>query len=127
SAHGNLNHLVHLNRYGICLENQLRFDEAESQYREALAICRKSLRPMHPDTGWTLYCLGALLDIRGKPEQAEPLLCEALSIRRQVLPAEDPDITATANELAACFMIQHKFAEAEPLLLGGYADLIAKP
>ena len=67
------------------LESQGDPEQAESLYRESLAMRTKLQREENPSVARAMGTLGNLLVTRGKLDAAEPLLIRSLEIRRSKL------------------------------------------
>ncbi len=101
-----------LNQLATLLKNLGSHDEAESRYREALALMHAA---QPNDIAGTLNNLAELLRTRARYEEAESLYRRALTIRSDVLPAGDPDIAPSLNGLAVLLQQTHRIGEAETL------------
>ena len=95
--------------------SQGRYAEAESLYRQALAIRENVLGKNHPDTAESYNNLALLYKTQGRYEEAEPLLKKALEIRENVLGENHPDTAGSYNNLAGLYYSQGRYEEAEPL------------
>lgn len=104
-----------LNQAGYYLSERGRYTEAESLFRQNLAINERVLGAKHPDTAGSLNNLAALYRSLGKYAEAEPLFQRSLTIREQVLGSGHPDTAHTLNNLAYLYYMQGKYTEAEPL------------
>jgi serine/threonine protein kinase/tetratricopeptide (TPR) repeat protein len=93
-----------------------KLPEAESTFREVLALHRKFKPPDHPDTAATLGNLGSVLVREGRYDEADSLLREALEMNRRVLSPGNPEIGWTLVELGELRRLQGKLADAESLL-----------
>ena len=111
-----------LNTLGGLLETQRKLSDAETAYREALAIRRKRFGNDHPDVASSLATLGHLLGAENQPAEAESLLHECLDVRQKKLP-DDWLTFNTQSLLGGSLFAQKKYAEAEPLLLAGYQGM----
>ncbi|HEX3552187.1 MAG TPA: tetratricopeptide repeat protein [Thermoanaerobaculia bacterium] len=89
------------------------FDEARPLLQEALAIRRRSGRPL--EIAETLVRLGALAHLSGKGE-AVPLFQQALAIREARLGPESPLVADVLNKLGAALAARGRFDEAEATL-----------
>jgi serine/threonine protein kinase/Tfp pilus assembly protein PilF len=111
-----LEHLTEVFR----LEGKL--DEAERDYREAVASGRKvlethlSLYPKgDPGLADSIFGLARVLQARGNANEAEPLFREALAMRRSIYGDDHPDVASTIYYLADSLLGQRKLLEAETL------------
>ena len=82
--------------YGVALEQQGRYPEALTQYREAVRIS--------PDNVQAQYNIGNLLDKMGRPEDARPELVKAVRL--------DPKSAAAHDALGAVLVELGRFEEA---------------
>ncbi len=92
-----------------------RFDEAEPNFRRALAIRTKALPAGDPAIARSQNNLAVLLEGQNKLPEAEALHRAALEIARTSLPPGHPDLGVGLNNLAEILRIQGKLADAEPL------------
>lgn len=104
-----------INNLGLVVYFQGRLQEAESLYRQALAIRRRILDPKHPDLAQSLTNLGLLLNDLAQPEQAIAALEEALVIRRASLPATHVRVVSGINNLAMALQAGHDYEQARAL------------
>jgi len=95
------------------------FAEAEALVRRALAICRQSFGPDHPDVATALNNLATLLQVMNRPAEAEPLLRRSLAIREKSLGPDHPDVASGLATLAWFLQATNRLAEAEPLMRRG--------
>ena len=72
---------------------------AKQSYEEALAICRKSLPPNHPDIANSLNDLGVVQSALREYAAAKQSYEQALAIRRKALPPDHPDIAQSLHNL----------------------------
>ena len=106
---------VLLSRGGSYVWGRGSFKQAESFYRDALAIREKTLDPEHPDTAENLNHLGFLLQLQGDLTGARPLFERALAIHEKVLGPEHPDTARSFNNFALLLQAQGDLAGARPL------------
>ncbi|MEM7353034.1 MAG: serine/threonine-protein kinase [Acidobacteriota bacterium] len=71
------------------LREQGQLDQADTAYRQALAIRQRLYPPPHPSVANSLFDLGELLRDRGDLEAAEPMLRQSLAMRRELYAAGD--------------------------------------
>lgn len=89
-----------------------RFQEAEANYREAVAIWESTLGPAHPDLARGLMNLAAFYHDRGREAGAEQLYLRAAA----VLEKADPVLALVArNELADVLRAELRYTEAKKL------------
>jgi len=104
-----------LNNLAQLYHSQGRYSEAESLYRQALALKRKLLGQEHPDVATSLNNLAGLYESQGRYSEAEPLHSQALALRRKLLGEEHLDVASSLNNLGLFYNSQGKYSEAEPL------------
>jgi tetratricopeptide (TPR) repeat protein len=97
------------------LDQQGKYDEAESLYHQALAVFERTYGPEHYEVAVTLNNLAALAQAQGNPGKAEHLYGRALRIKEKVLGPAHPDVATTLNNLAALYHAQGQYAQAAPL------------
>ncbi|HWE35337.1 MAG TPA: tetratricopeptide repeat protein [Isosphaeraceae bacterium] len=93
---------------------QGRPDEAERDFRRALAVAR-TLGPEHPMAAFCLDGLGELDLKAGKPDDAERLFKEALALREKTLGKEHRDLAYSLDGLGRVAAAHGDWAAAEPL------------
>ncbi len=71
------------NSLGTALTQQQKFEEAETELNQVLALRQKSLGPNHADVGRTFEELATLAAKRGNVPRQEELLTKAVEILRQ--------------------------------------------
>ncbi len=104
-----------LSNLGEVLNDQGKYNEAESYYRRALAIREKQLGLHHPDTANSYNNLSHLLYRMARYAEAEPFLRRALEINTATLGDDQAMVALTRNNLAECLRITGKPQEAESL------------
>ncbi len=90
-----------------------RYDEAERQFKAAVAIAEKAW-PEGPRLAKSLYELAGTDYRRRNYREAEALLKRSLAIREKAGEADSSDAADTLGWLAASLLAQRKLAEAEP-------------
>ena len=104
-----------LNQSGVYCYFRGQYKEAESLYKQAVAIFEKALGPDHPEVAQILNNLAELYRNQGKLTDAEPLYKKALDIFEKALGPDHPQVATSLNNLALLYKQQGKLAEAEPL------------
>ena len=102
---------------GRAYVGQGRHDEAETLFREALALRRESLGDDHPDVSLCLDNLGWFLLYQDRLEEAEPILREGLEIRRELFGDGHVNLVTSLENLSLLLRKKGDYAEAESLLL----------
>ena len=96
-----------------------RWDECETQQREALAEAK-----VHANTRLSavaLSNLGLLLQDTNRIEEAEPLMRGALAINKASYGEKHPTVAIGLNNLAMLLQDTNRIEEAEPLMRGALA------
>ncbi|HEX4961526.1 MAG TPA: tetratricopeptide repeat protein [Thermoanaerobaculia bacterium] len=105
-----------LNKLGMTLASQGRFDEAETMLHRSLALHEQLWGDRDPRVAKVLHNLGGIEYYRGRTADAERLLQRALGIREAALQPDDPDLAGSREALALLRQQQGRPAEAVPLL-----------
>ena len=92
-----------------------RYNDAESLFRQATEIWRKSLGGDHPNYATSLNNLALVYDSMGRYSEAEPLFRQATEIRRKSLGRDHPDYAQSLNNLAGLYYSMGRYSDAEPL------------
>jgi tetratricopeptide (TPR) repeat protein len=100
---------------GDAYEAATRYPEAESAYRQALALRQKHLGPQHPDIALSLNNLAVLYEAMGRYEAAELLYQQALEIWQTELGDRNPETANSLNNLAVLYQSMGRYGEAELL------------
>ncbi len=95
------------------LLERAQYSQAESLYRQALAIREQVLGQEHPDVAESLNGLGELYDHQGKYAQAESVYQQALALRERALGSQHPYVAESLNNLGELYYHQGKYAQAE--------------
>lgn len=106
--------------YGVVLEHERRFAEAEAPLREALTIAthfsgKNSQRSLDASTN-----LSIALTATGRYDEAVALAQNAVDVLRAKYGRKNPLVIRTEITLADAIRGQGKYAEAEPMLLNAY-------
>ena len=104
-----------LNDLALVLEAQGKLPEAETMFREELAMCRKLLDNESLYVAYALNNLALVLYDQGKLPEAETLQREALTMKRKLLGNEHPAVANSLNNLAKVLWREGKLAETETL------------
>ncbi|QQS29997.1 MAG: CHAT domain-containing protein [Sphingobacteriales bacterium] len=89
------------------------YTQAETLYKEALAIRKKVLGEEHPDYATSLNNMAGLYYTILNLEQAEPLYKESLVIRKKILGEAHPDYVNSLNSLAGLYWVMSNYEQAE--------------
>jgi len=104
-----------LNYLGYYLWQRGEYEQAESLYQRALAICEKVLPSDHPFTAATLNNFALLYQAQGKYKQAELLYRRVLAICERVLSPDHPNYSMTLENYASLLKKMNRTTEAAPL------------
>ena len=113
---------VTLSHVGDLLTLRAEYPDAESAYREAIAL-QRALSPEQRDDAAlarSLFGLGAELDARGSSAEAERSLQDALALQRRVYPGANEDTARTLQTLADTIN-ERSLNEALPLMQSAVA------
>jgi tetratricopeptide (TPR) repeat protein len=102
-----------LNNLAGALRENEKPVEAETMYREALAMQRRLLGEQHPAVAGSLNNLARMFSNQGRLTEAETMHREALATQRKRLGNEHADVAESLNRLADVLRSESKFAEAE--------------
>jgi tetratricopeptide (TPR) repeat protein len=111
-----------LNNLAQVLRERARLTEAETMFRDALAMRKKLLRDDHPDVTASLFDLARVLHDQRKLAEAEASIRECLAIRERHSP-DDWQTFDARSLLGGLLLDQKKSTEAEPLLQSGFAGM----
>jgi eukaryotic-like serine/threonine-protein kinase len=104
-----------LNNLALVLWRQGKLDEAETMFRESLALKRK-LKVDHQDLAAVINNLAFVLWKKGQLPEAEALNREALEMRKKVLGNDSPDVAASLDNLGGVLRDANRLPEAEAAL-----------
>jgi len=103
-AAGNLGHF---------LKGAALYASAESLYRRAMEMCRKSLPPDHPDVAVVVGNLAELLRTTNRLQEAEPLMRRVLETDEKCRGPRHPSVARDLNNLAGLLRETNRLKEAE--------------
>lgn len=92
-----------------------RYADADSLFREALALDRTAFGSEHPLVASMMNNLGLALTAEKKFNEAGRYLRDALALYQKLLGPKHPQVAATSSSLALLLQQQHQYAEAEAL------------
>ena len=101
--------------FGLVLQGQRKYAEAEPMNRRALAGYETALGPEHHSTLRNINNLAIVLQGQGKYAEAEAMNQRALAGHETALGPEHPDTLMCVSNLAALLQAQGKYAEAEAM------------
>lgn len=99
---------------GVLYHHQGRYREAESYYKEALAILIEQLES-HPDVATCLSNLAELYKSQGLYQEATALYVKALDIRYESLGKDHFQVATSYHSLAGILHVQGRYSDAEAL------------
>lgn len=102
-----------MNGVGIILQALGRFDESESQLREAVERSRRTLGPDHPATLDSLHNLAVVLHRAGRFDEAETPYHEAIEGYRRSLGPDDPHTLSVMSSMVEFLHDRGRLTEAE--------------
>ncbi|MDD2714537.1 MAG: tetratricopeptide repeat protein [Candidatus Wallbacteria bacterium] len=105
-----------INQTASFLQDNARYEGAESLFRKALSIQEKEVGSEHPDTALSLNNLATLLKNKGDYGGAELLYYRALAIWEKALGPDHPNTALSLNDLAMLLYNKGDYEGAEPLL-----------
>jgi tetratricopeptide (TPR) repeat protein len=105
-----------LDRQATLLQVIARYEDAEPQFRRALAIDEASYGNDHPNVARDLNNLAVLLQATNRLAEAEPLMRRALAIDEASYGNDNPEVATDLNNLAQLLQATNRLAEAEPLM-----------
>jgi tetratricopeptide (TPR) repeat protein len=94
---------------------QERYDEAEAELRQALAVWENQVGSEHPDVAAARDNLAGILYARGRYEESEAEFRKVLALRDKLLGPEHPDVVATRTRLAQLLLRRGEAQEAARL------------
>ncbi|KAF2178893.1 TPR-like protein, partial [Zopfia rhizophila CBS 207.26] len=102
-------------RYGVCLYEDGRWNEAEISIAQVLEMRKRMLGADHPDTLSSMTQLALTYDNQGRWSQAEELCLQVMETSKSVLGAEHHSTLTTMANLASVYRNQGRWSEAEGL------------
>ncbi|CZR65364.1 related to kinesin light chain 1 [Phialocephala subalpina] len=104
-------------RYGMCLYEDGRWNEAEAAITEVLEIKKRDLSAGHPTTLTGMAYLAATYKNQGRWDEAEELFMQVIEISKTKLGADHPATLNSIAHLAATYRNQGRWDEAEELFI----------
>lgn len=104
-----------LNVLGVLLEDQEKFEEADTTLHRALEVMTRASGADSSDAASVLGNLGELFRLEGHYPEAEKFTQRCLQIRQKVSGPDDPNLATSASNLAMIYVAEGKYTEAEPL------------
>lgn len=106
-----------IRKYGACLYEDGRWNEAEAAIKEVLEIEKRNLGMDHPDTLTSMSNLASTYRKQGRWKEAEGLEMQAIEMRKRVFAAAHPVMLINMANLASTFWSLGRWKEAEELEL----------
>lgn len=105
-----------LQREGLKLRFQEKYDQALIPSERALAIYERVLGPEHPKTAKCLYHIGLIHILGGDYQAAESFFQRATDIKERVLPPNDLTLALSLQHLGLVNLYRGNYERAEALL-----------
>jgi len=110
-----------LNNLAVVLQDKGDLKNAESTYRQALAMKRELLGELNPSVATTLNNLAFVQYDRGEIQGALATLREALDVYRKLFPEDHPDVAAVTNRIGFWLTLAGDYADADRHIQEGLA------
>ena len=104
-------------RYGMCLYEDGRWNEAEAAITEVLEIEKRDLGADHPFTLTSIAKLASTYQNQGRWDEAEALDVQVMETRKTKFGANHPDTLTSMANLASTYRNQGRWDEAEALVV----------
>lgn len=108
-----ISYMAAVNNLGLFYRLLARYDQAESLFRDALTLMRKTLPPGHPDLAIVLNNLAGVYGSQGRDAEAEPLLLEA---QRGLSEEDGIQYANITQSLGECYQRLEQYDKAETLM-----------
>ena len=82
---------------GSFYEDFGRSEQAETLYKEAIAMCRRLYKGDHPDLATKISNIALFFFTKGRYAEAEPIFKEALEMRRRIFKDGHTDLATIIN------------------------------
>jgi tetratricopeptide (TPR) repeat protein len=105
-----------MEQLAVALAAEQHYPEAEELHRRALAIDRRVLGPLHPNTLDVQHSIAVNYQDEKKYQEAEAAYSEVIQLRRQGHGEGSSDFDQELAALGTVRLELHKFAEAEPVM-----------
>ncbi len=112
-----------LNNIANVYRSQGKFEDAEANYKRAIAILENSVGDQHPNLATVLNNLAVLYRKQSKYKEAEVLYRRVLNIVEKAQGPEHRNVYISLNNLVLLYQKQGKYTEAEPLMKRALAIL----
>jgi tetratricopeptide (TPR) repeat protein len=101
-----------MNHLGIILQQENKYDEAESLYRTVAEAMSRTLGPDNRGTLLAKLNIAVVNDKTGQFAEAEKIYKDVLSIQIRTLGRDHPDTALSLYDLAESYQAQKRYAEA---------------
>jgi len=108
--------LLLLQKFGLCLLSDGRWDEAEQPFMQVMEASARVLGQEHPSTLTSMANLASTYQNQGRWKEAEELEVQVMETRKRVLGQEHPDTLTIMNNLAFTWKLQCRDNEALALM-----------
>jgi hypothetical protein len=105
-----------LQKFGLCLFQDGRFNDAEAPLTRVIEIRKRVLGPEHPHTLTSINNLASTFRRQGRLTGAEDLEVQIVEISKRVLGPEHPGTLTSMNNLACTWKCQGRNIEALELI-----------
>jgi tetratricopeptide (TPR) repeat protein len=102
-------------KYGNCVYEEGRWNEAESAFEQVMETRKTVLGVDHPSTLTSMANLASTYRNQGRWNEAEELEVQVMETRKRVLGAEHPSTLTSMGNLASTYSNQGRWKEAEEL------------
>ena len=107
--------LLLLQKFGLCLLSDGRWDEAEKPFMQVMEASVRVLGQEHPDTLTSMDNLASTYRNQGRWKEAEELDVQVAKTKNRVLGQEHPSTLTSMTNLASTYRNQGRWKEAEEL------------
>jgi len=102
-------------KFGMCVYNDGRYDEAEKAFTQLIETRRRVLGVEHPFTLTSMNNLALTYRNQGRWKEAEELFVQVIETNKRVLGVEHPETLTSMGNLALTYHDQGRWNEAEEL------------
>jgi tetratricopeptide (TPR) repeat protein len=104
-------------KFGMCVYNDGRYDEAEKAFTQVIETRRRVLGVEHLDMLTSMNNLASTYRNQGRWKEAEELFVQVIETNKRVLGVEHPSTLTSMNNLASTYRNQGRWKEAEELFV----------
>jgi Flp pilus assembly protein TadD len=102
-------------RYGMCLYDDGRYQEAETLFKQVMESHKTKLETDHPDTLASMNNLASVYVYQGRWEEAEKLNAHVMETSKMKLGADHHSTLSSMANIAVIYVHQGRLEEAEKL------------